>query len=224
MSFLRYVPEYSWRCFKHIDFILGGLIATVVWYLVAEPIGLTNYKSRIAVLLITITCALASYAVFREERIMRSKREQSLQFRATLGALSVNYPDPGPDKESLMAHVTWEIWTNETIYTKYIGLNVIYVYDRPWWQFWKKTRFPQTGIPIKGAQSTEYRVQLPTNQYQPFTGEADFEYIADRESSSDPHWILELVLITGMPPGRYSAPVTILDPAERLRRESNPPL
>jgi len=155
-------------------------------------------------------------------------RDDLAQYRATvrvtarLGSLSANIPDPGPDKVSLSVHVFWEVWVNQDVSTDRLGLNLIYVYDKRWWQFWRKTRFPQKGIPPKGQDTTQYRRRIYASESQPFKDDAIFEYVADR-TGFEPHWELELVLVTGVPSASYRIPVFI-DYDELRSRGTNPPL
>ena len=153
---------------------------------------------------------------------MRAERESSIKVTAQPSSWAINLPDPGPDKVSLSVRVIWEVWVKEDIATDKLALNLIYVYDKPGWKFWKKTRFPQTGIPPKG-QGTRYRKRIGAKGTQPFRDEATFEYVGDREEEGDPHWLLELVLITGMPTGEHRIPVFI-DYDEMRSRGTYPPL
>ena len=89
--------------------------------------------------------------------------------------LSANMPDPGPDKLSLTAHVIWDVWASREISTDKLALNMTHVYEKRWWRFWKKTRFPITGIPPKESGTTQYRKRICANKL--FTDDARFEYI-----------------------------------------------
>ena len=53
--------------------------------------------------------------------------------------------------------------------------------------------------------------------------DAQFEYVTDRPGSDQPHWELELVLITGVPAGEHRIPVFI-DMEELRSRGTFPPL
>lgn len=221
-DYLQYFSDYAWRCFPRIDFVCGGVLA-IVYFFVADHIGLTNYKTSVVAFIIAFSILEASYGVYRQERIMRAERERNVRVTAKLDSLSQNIPDPGPDKASLSVHVLWEVWVTQDVSTDKLALNLIYVYEKRWWQFWKKTRFPQVGIPPKGQGTTQYRKTYNRNQYQPNHDEATFEYVGDRRKGAEPHWILELVLKTGLPVGEHRIPVFI-DWAEIRSRGTNPPL
>ncbi len=146
--------------------------------------------------------------------------EADVRVTARIGSISSNMPDPGPDKTRLVVHVFWEIWTDrDVVATDKLALNLIHVYDKPWWQFWKMTRFPQTGIPREG-HTVEYREKIYNNMLMPYRDDAVFEYITDRNPSNNAHWLLELVLVTGVPDRRYCIPIEI----GNLNRGNNPPL
>lgn len=149
-----------------------------------------------------------------------------LRVTAQLGSFSANAPDPGPAKSSIRAHVFWEIWVSQDVATDKMGLNLIFEYDKPWWQFWwfwKRTKFPQVGIPQTGKDSTQHREWIRVGEFQPRKGDAVFEFVGNRDEPGDPHWLLELVLITGVPRGEYRVPI-IPDWAGTRDRRHNPPL
>ena len=154
---------------------------------------------------------------------MRAERESTVKLTAKVGSLASNSPDPGRDKASLRVHLFWEVWVNQDIATDKLALNVIYVYDKPWWKFWKDTRFPKRRMRQKGRDTAQYRMTIRAADNRPFKDDAVFEYVGDREEEGDPHWELELVLITGMPAGEHRIPVFI-DYAEIRSRGTYPPL
>lgn len=159
------------------------------------------------------------YAVIRDTKTGGSK---NIKVTASLGSYSANIPDPGPNRVSLRVGVFWEIWAKQDVTFDKLALNLIHVYDKHWWQFWEKTKFPKTGIPPIGQHSTSYRQRVKASDPQPFRDDAEFEYVGDSDDAS-PHWLLELVLIAGMPAGEYRIPVFI-DWDEINKRGTNPPL
>ncbi|MCH7836010.1 MAG: hypothetical protein IH864_04000 [Chloroflexi bacterium] len=222
-AYIAWVSEYVSRVLKRLDTAAGialGIGLFLVLF-VAGGVGAT-LSVQISVGITLVLLFEATYGVFREERQMRAERESSIKVTAKPSSWAINHPDPGPDKVSLSVHVIWEVWVKEDISTDKLALNLIYVYDKPWWKFWKKTRFPQMGIPPKD-QGTRYRKRIGAKGTQPFGDGATFEYIGDREEEGDPHWLLELVLITGMPAGEHRIPVFIED-YEMRSRGTYPPL
>jgi len=217
------LPEYAARFLQRLGFFVG-IGAGVVFFLIAVAFGLGRAVSIPVTMAIVISGFLeAGYSVYRGERIVRAERERHVRVQARLGALSTNIPDPGPDNVSVNAHVFWEIWVDQDVSTDALALNLIYVYDKPWWQFWKRSRVPKTGIPPKGEDTTRYRKRIHANNLQPFRDDAVFEYVSDKREEGDPHWLLELVLVTGVPAGRHCIPVFI-DYDELHSRGTNPPL
>lgn len=147
-----------------------------------------------------------------------------VRIEARIGSFAANHPDPGPDKTSIRAHIFWEMWiTSGDVSTERLALNVIYVYDRRWWQFWKRTRFPQVGLPPNKQDSTDWRKRYSANDPQPVRDDAEFEFVADRDDSAEPHWLLEMVLVTGVPKATHRVPVS-LDLNEWRNRGATPPL
>jgi len=160
----------------------------------------------------------ATYGVYREERQMRAERESEVRVAVIPSSWAFNYPDPGPDKVSLRVHVILEVWVKEDVSTDKLALNLIYVYDKPWWKFWKKTRFPKEGIRPNGQDGTQYRRKISADDRQPYRDDGlTFEYVGNRGDKGDPHWLLELVLITGMPVGEHRIPVFIDEEELRSR-------
>jgi hypothetical protein len=222
VKFLRDLWDYGWLVLHRVDFVCGGVLA-IVYFFVADHIGLGNYSGYVTVVIVLAAFLEASYAVYRQERKMRAEREQNVRLAARLNSLAANIPDPGPDKVSLAIEVYWEMWVDRAVTLDQLGLNVIYVYDRPWWQFLRKTRFPKTGLPRKGQDTTQFRLTIDESMGRPYHDIAAFEYVADRESRESPHWLLEFVIKTGMPVGEYRAAVFI-DYDELRSRGTNPPL
>jgi hypothetical protein len=163
-----------------------------------------------------------SFGVFREERARLIEHEQQVRVSARLVRYFSDTPEVDPGLVSLTVGVVWEIWVRHDVTTERLALNLIYLYDRHWWQFWKRTRFPQNGLPREGYDDTLYRVNLRASDPQPLSDQADFVYIGE-DTDESPHWLLELVLITAMPVAEYRVPV-FLDYAELHRRGSHPPL
>lgn len=222
-SYIRELPEYVGRLLWRMDTI-SGIAVGLGFFVGATLVGVSQNVVVYGTLgIITFSALEAAYALYRQERVMRSERERTVRVTARLGSLSANIPDPGPGKESISAHIFWEIWVGQDVSTDKLALNLIYVYDRPRWQFWKRARFPKTGIPPKGQDTTQYRKRIHENQFQPFKDDAVFEYVGDRMEQGDPHWLLELVLLTGVPVGEHRIPVFI-DYEELQSRGTNPPL
>ena len=146
-----------------------------------------------------------------------------LRVSAKIGSYAGNVPDPGAGKVSVSVHVYWEMWVAGDVSTDRLAMNVIHTYDRRWWQFWKRTRFPQFGLPREGHDTTQYRKSLLESDFQPIKDDAEFNYVADRDDVGEAHWELELVIPTGAPQGEYRVPV-FLDLAEMRSRGTNPPL
>lgn len=223
-AYIVWVGEYVSRVLKRLDTAAGialGIVLFLVLF-VAGGVGAT-LSLQVSVGITLVLLFEAAYGVFREERQMRAERERTVKVTAKVGSWAMNYPDPGRDKSSLRVHVFWEVWVNQDISTDELALNLIYVYDKPWWKFWKKTRFPKKGIRRKGWDSAQYRKTIRAADDRPFKDDAVFEHVGDREEEGDPHWLLELVLITGMPAGDHRIPVFI-DYGEMRSRGTYPPL
>ena len=218
-GYLMYLGDFLHHAVFRIESCVGvlGIVAVVVSILVIKV------PDAIILPAVVLVLAEAGYGAYRGERAMRAEREAAVRATAKLGSLSANLPDPGPDKVSLRVHVFWEVWVNQDVSTDRLGLNLIYVYEKPWWQFWKKARRPKTGIPPKGQDDTQYRKRIYASELQPFRDDAIFEYVGDRAEAEEPHWKLELVLIMGMPPGEHRIPIFI-DYEEVRKRGTNPPL
>ena len=151
------------------------------------------------------------------------RERTSVRVAARLTSLAANDPDPGPGMESLKVHVSWEIWVSQDASTDRLALNLIYLYDRPWWQLWRQRRLPKKGVPRMHHDTSQYRKQIRAADPQPFQDDDWFEYLGRSDEDGDPHWLIELVLITGVPPGRHMVPVFI-DYDELRSRGTNPPL
>lgn len=223
LSYFRELPDYAGRLLWRMD-TATGIIIGLAFFLIAYLTGLSqNLVVVITVAIIMLSAMEAGYQIYREERTMRSEVEKDVIVKANLSSLAANMPDPGPDKSSLTVEVILEIWVKEDVSTDMLALNLIYVYDRSWWQFWKRTRFPQTGIPAKeNKDSTLYRKRIYAQQFQPHRESFTFEYVGDRHIEGDPHWVLELVLTTGVPVGEHRIPIFIDHDLEE--RRANPPL
>lgn len=223
MNYLRGIPDYTGRLLFRMD-TACGIVLGIVFFVVLTYAGLDQrVNASVAVAIIVLSAIEAGYGLYRKEQTVRSELESNVRVAARLGSYSANIPDPGPDKMSIKVEVFWEVWVKEDVSTDKLALNLIYTYDKPWWQFWKRTRFPQTGIPPNGHDTSHYRKRILASQYQPFKDNGTFEYVEDRATEGDPHWELELVLITGMPAGEHRIPVFI-DYEEMRARRTNPPL
>ena len=223
-AYIAWLGEYGRRLLVRLDTVAGitlGFGLFLVLFVVGS-VGAT-LSGQISVGITLLLLSEATYGVFQEERQMRAEREKSVRVTAKVGSWAMNYPDPGRDKSSLSVHIFWEAWVNQDISTDKLALNLLYVYDKPAWKFWKKTRFPQKGIPRKGRDTAQYRVTIRAADTMPFKDDAVFEYVGDREEKGDPHWELELVLITVMPAGEHRIPVFI-DHDEMRSRGTYPPL
>ncbi len=218
-----HLPDFLYRALHKLDLYVGvgaGIVFLVIAFLlsIGEQAVVTGTVAIAAILVF-----FSGYSVYREERQMRTERERNIRVTARAGSWAINHPDPGHGRASINVRIFWEVWVSrEAVATDKLALNLIYVYDKPWWQFWKKTRFPQKGIPQKGRETTQYRVMIDPNDNQPFKGDAIFEYIGE-SAETDPHWLLELVLITGMPAGEHRIPIFI-DYDEMRSRGTYPPL
>lgn len=225
-DYFRHLPPFFVAFFLRVDLWLGGITAIIVFGS-ARWAGLSDAASQTLTFVVILVAVFESgYRAYLVERVMRVEREGALRVAAKLGSLGVNSPDPGPTKSSITAHVLWEIWVNQDVATDALGLNLIYAYDKPLWQFWwfwKKNKFPQVGIPQQGKETTQHREWIHAGEFQPRKGDAVFEFVGDRYLPGDPHWLLELVLITGVPKGEYRVPIS-LDWLAIRDRKDNPPL
>ena len=73
-----------------------------------------------------------------EERRRREGHERKIRVKARIGSAGFNNPYPGPDKASLRFHIFWEIWVDRDVSTDKVALNIIHLYEKHWWEFWKK--------------------------------------------------------------------------------------
>ncbi len=221
MGFFALLREFGWRVAKSVEFygLVGIDLAFGAVWLAGKPAP----PPSVFVAVLVVASLLGAFSVFREERMMRAERDEAVRLTARLGSLVANSPDPGPDKESLRVHVFWEIWVAHDVATESLALNLTYEYPRRWRRLRRRRRERITGIPRKATGTTEYRASIRASDPQPFKADAEFEYVADREESADPHWLLDLVLVTGVPRGRYHVPVFI-DLEEMRRRGTYPPL
>ena len=134
-------PRYAERLFKRIDFLLGGLLAVLVFFLADHiQIGdyqLSHHRGIVTLVIAILALAESGYRVYREEHDMRTKFAAHVRVSAKLKRLAFDHPDPGPGQTLLTAEVGWEIWTDAEVFTDQLALNMIYVYDKRWWQFWR---------------------------------------------------------------------------------------
>lgn len=225
MNYLRDIPDYVGRLLWRMD-TASGIVVGIIFFFVAPTLGLSDRLSFIITAGIIVLSALeAGYGLYRHERETRSRLEQDVRITATLASFSGNVPDPGPGKSSIKVQVHWEIWVREDVSTDKLALNMIYSYDKPRWKFWKRTRFPQMGIPPDGADSTQYRKRILADQLQPFKGSASFEYVADTSHGDDPRWEIELVIVMGVPAKEYRIPVSLYEAQREMNmRGTYPPL
>lgn len=140
--------------------------------------------------------------------------EEDVRMTAQISWFAANVPRPSPDRTGFRIGIVFEVWVFRDVSTDELGLNVIYLYDRRWWQVWKRTTYPQKGLPPNGQSDRIYRKRLAAAAMQPIRDEASFEYVAPSDSASSPHWLLELVLRTGMPKRTLRVPLTLELPSE----------
>lgn len=222
MQHFRYLPNFLYEVAHKVAFYVSigvGIIFAILAFLASMEAGSV---ATISVGITAVALFLASYGVYREERRLRAEKENIIRVTARLSAYSANVPDLGPNRVRMRVRVFWEIWTEQDITFDKLGLNLIHMYDKHRWQFWRRTRFPQIGIPPIGQDSTQYRKRVNASDPQPFKDDAEFDYVADSGDAS-PHWLLELVLVAGTPIGEYRIPVFI-DWDEINKRGTYPPL
>lgn len=222
LNYLSELPDYARRLLIRVD-TGSGILLGIVFFLAARPLGLGDGLSFIiSAAIIAIAILEAGFALYRQEREMRAEREKELWIDARISKYSANIPDPGPDKMSMSITVLCAVWTSIDATTSNVGLNVIWGYRNHWWEFWKKNRVYKEGLPLVPETTTEFIRSLRAIDPQPIRWQFDFEYVADVIAGEDPHWFLELVVKTGIPPGTYRIPISL----EHLAgpRITNPPL
>lgn len=214
--------------------VLFGIISAATWgrdeFLDVETQDDYNLRAILAdwtwewwaLIALGLALVISLESAYRHVRSTSIDRDSKVSVTAKLSNLSTNCPDPGPDKVSLRTSVIWEVWSLEDVSVDRLALNIIYDYGRRWWRFWKSGKVPMEGIPPNG-ESTTYRIRYGASDRHPNVGHADFDYVADRDASAEPHWLLELVLITGLPRATHRIPVFI-DWDEIHSRGTNPPL
>jgi len=198
----RYVaglPEWLGRVLIRAD-TLGGIGLGIVLFLLAALFAqVRGVAMPLGVVFVVLTLLEASYGVYLSEREMRAERERKLWVDAKIARLAANYPDPGPDKVSLGVTVVCEVWTSIDATTSDVGLNVIYMWRDHWWEFWKRGTRRMVGLSPDGQDSTKFRRSIRAADPQPIRWQFNFDYVAER-TDDDPHWLIELVLKTGIPP------------------------
>jgi hypothetical protein len=203
MSYLGQLPEYLGRCLQRLSLIIG-ILGGVIFFLVAAPLGLGASVTVSVTMAIIILGALeAGYFVYREERVMRTKRDSAI--RLTASPASFRWDGSDPEKVKLRAHVRWEIWTDIDFKTADVGLNIVGIRHKKWRQVFRPTEKALVGLPPKGQDTSQYRKSFRVIDPQPIEGDAEFEYEGPLHWDDDSY--LELVLRTGSPAGRYSARV-----------------
>jgi len=147
--------------------------------------------------------------------------EAKVRLIASPGSISWNHPDPGSGKVRLETHIYWEIWTVIDIHTAQIGLNIVGIRYRKWWQIFRRREKRLMSLWPKGwTLPSQYRRTLRANDSQPFEENAKFEYEGPLDwSDKEGLFGLELVLVTGSPAGTYRAYV---DPRLWERGSSRP--
>lgn len=242
-DWLTYLPEFV----KRVVLQTSTGASVVLGVLAALVSAITGHEVPVEIVgaFLALTVAVSTYAVFREERSARADREAEVRVVARMRSLARNLPPPSPGEQTLRVGVGWEVWTTRDLATEKLALNVIYEYEHRWWQFWKRTQFPQRGVPREGEASTDYRVSIRAGDAQPFSDDALFTYTTRRAPSAEPewlprgdgawalnpayvpppepHWLLELVLVTGVPRAEHRVPVFI-DYDEIRSRGTFPPL
>ncbi len=212
-EYIRLVAGRWWTMLIGILFALvgGGLDIAQTTGLILVNVPL-NVGRILWVLALAVTSLSTPFMAFRKVKSERDALQRNVRITAYIGAMAVNYPDLGPDKVSLHVSVSWEVWTNQDIWTDRLALNLIDVYERKWWVPWRKTRFPKVGIPPKGQDSTQWRHPINTGSasLQPATFCTHFEWVGDRKRPDAHHFELELVLVTGIPIGTHRIPVDVI--------------
>ena len=199
--------EYVGRCTQRLDFLVGISLG-IIFLLIALLFGLgASATVPITIGIIILAALEAGYFVYREERIMRAEREAKIRLTASPASFSWNRPDPGRGKVRLEAHVRWEIWTDVDINTAEIGLNIVGIRHKKWWQIFQRKQTALIGLPPKGQDTFRYRRSFRAIDPQPIEGDAEFEYEGPLDWPDNGDCDLELVLVTGSPAGRYSARV-----------------
>ncbi len=222
MNYLQAMPDYARRLLWRMDTFCGILIG-LIFFIIAVVAGLSQNVTVIVTLAIIVASGMeAGYGLYREERMMRAEREQELWIDARIIKFSGNVPDPGPEKTSMTLTVLCEVWTSIDATTSNVGLNIIWGYRNHWWELWKNDRVYKEGLPPKPETSTEFRKSLRAVDPQPIRWQFDFEYVTDRFVKGNPHWFLELVVKTGIPPGTHRIPISLQDSLGP--RVTNPPL
>lgn len=213
---------------RHLPLV--GVVIVTAAFTAADAAGwwetVTGRDPRSGWLFTVAILLVGAFALYELHRLDNRIEDLTSDVRLTakVGAMYMNNPATTPDdKSSIWVEVHWEIWVNQDVAADKLALNIIYVYDRHWWHPWKKTRSPQRGLTIDDADDATYRKQIRASAARPYKGYGRFHYQSDRNLKGDPHWLLELVLTTGMPKRRLTAPVFI-DLEEMHNRGSKPPL
>ena len=166
-----------------------------------------------AILIIGVTSMIRLDGLRDEIDEMKS----SIRVTATLNSLSM-FSSNDPEERRLRADVSWEVWVDRDIATDQLALNLIYEYDRPWWSLGRTRRVPTRGLVSEGQETTEYRKQILASDAQPFEDNATFKYRPPSdEEAADARWLMELVLLTGVPKDEYRVPVFVDHEALRTR-------
>lgn len=210
VGYFGFISEYIGAILRRWDTACGIVIGLITLALFLAGVGVK--LSLIIPLVATGGLFIeATYGVYRVERSMRSKLERSIRIETRVGSYSQNYPDPGEDKVSIKVFLQWEMWAKVETVTDQLALNVIYVYKKRFWQFWRKRKSPKFGMTRNDQASNQYRHTLPPpGALQPHKDEGTFTWVGDRKEVRALHGFeLELVLVTGMPVSRYSQPVSI---------------
>jgi hypothetical protein len=89
----------------------------------------------------------------------------------------------------------------------------------------EEDKVPSGGPPTKWARDDALAEAIYASENQPHRDNAVFDYleVIGDNPGFEPHWLLELVIITGMPVGEYRVPVAV-DYHEIHARGTNPPL
>lgn len=226
-DYLSGLPPYAVLIFRRLDFWLGGLFALVLFFSADQiHIGkhqLSHHRNEVTLVIVILAFVESGYRIYCEQRDMRAELAERVRVDARLISLGYTYPSPGTDETLMTVRVEWDIWADREVDTDKLALNLIYVYDKRWYQVWKKARFPQTGIRRRGERTVGYRKKITTNMDMPVSDSAVFDHLTKRGEDKTAHWLLELVLITGMPKAEYRIPVFI-DPDTQKTRGAFPPL
>ena len=192
------------------EIIVVGLFAAGDSAGVIEELAGREAGPGLVALAATLTIGMTALARLVNLRRQLERYESRVRLVARPGSLSWNHPDPGPGRVRLRVHVQWELWTDIDIRTSALGLSVVGIRSRKWWQVWtafQAQERPLLGLRVKGQDTPDYRKTFMASQLQPIQDSAEFEY--EGSLGWDGDVLLALVLKTGSPEGRFTS---VVDP------------